>query len=204
MTGINVVAYTRAVAGEPDHDTQIEKIIAFCLARDWILVNHYNDSEVSASESEAMFDFIEEAEGGVHAVVFYSRATAPTLRDGAPLYDVMYFDPDRDYGLSVVISFAAVTGELDTTTDDGKLAVNLSRYIFTMADDLIADDPGRELDKSTPEGQIIEELMGLRVVWLASKNEQWNELEEWMKEEEAKEGKKIIRIDRTDKTPDTS
>ena len=69
---------------------------------------------------------------------------------------------------------------------------------------LIADDPGRELDKSTPEGQIIAELMGLRVVWLASKDEQWDELEEWMAAEEAKEGKKIIRIDRTDKTPDTS
>ena len=203
MTGINVVAYTRAVAGEPDHSTQLDKILAFCLARDWILVGHYNDSEVSVSESEAMFDFIEEAEGGVHAVVFYSRATAPTLRDGASLYDVMYFDPDHDYGLSVVISFAAVTGELDTTTDDGKLAANLSRYIFTMADDLIGGEPGRELDKSTPEGQIIEVLMGLRVVWIASKEEKWDELKEWLAEEETKEGK-IIRIDRTDKTPDTS
>ncbi len=203
MTEINVVAYTRAIAGELDHSAQLDRIIAFCFARDWTLVRRYNDSEVSTSGSEVMFDFIESVEGEINTVVFYSRATAPTLRDGAPLYDVMYCNPDLDYGLSVGINFAAVTGELDTTTDDGRLAMNLSRHIFTMADDLIADIPGRELDKSTPEGQIIEELMGLRVVWLASKNEQWDELEEWMEEEKAKEGKKIIRIDRTDKTPDT-
>ena len=80
-----------------------------------------------------MFDAIEAAGGEIGTVVFYSRATAPTLLNGAPLYDVMYFNPDWYYGVSVGISFASVTGELDTTTADGKLAVNLSRYIFTAS-----------------------------------------------------------------------
>lgn len=192
-----VIAYTRAIAGEIDHNTQLEKIEAFCFARDWIIVDYYSDSEVSTTGSEAMFNAIEAAGGEIGTVVFYSRAAAPTLLNGAPLYNVMYFNPACDYGVSFGISFAAVTGELDTTTADGKLAVNLSRHIFTMVDDLIGDNPNRKLDKSTPEGRIIEELMGLRVVWIALKNDQWGELDEWIEEEEVKEarkGNKVIKI----------
>lgn len=196
-----VVAYTRAVEGLIDHDAQLKKIKAFCFARNWLIVDQYSDSEVSTSGSEAMFDAIEAAAGEINAVVFYSRTTAPTLRYGFPLFAVMYVSPDCDFGLSVVIGFAAVTGELDTTTADGKLAVNLSRYIFTLADELIEeieDNPNRKIDKSTPEGKIIEELMGLRIVWLASKNDQWDDLEEWSEEQETEEerGRKIIKMRR--------
>lgn len=200
MTERCVLAYTRAVAGEPGHRMQLEKIKAFCYARDWLIFDHYSDSEVGTSGSEAMFDAIEAAGGEIYAVVFYSRATAPTLRNGAPLYDVMYFNPDWDYGVSVGIGFAAATGELDTTTADGKLAVNLSRHIFSLADELIADNPSRKLDKSTPEGRIVEELMGLRLVWIAAKDDRWDELDQFIESGEAEEakkadkGKKIIRM----------
>ena len=39
-----VIAYTRAIAGEIDHNTQLEKIEAFCFARDWLIVGYYSDS----------------------------------------------------------------------------------------------------------------------------------------------------------------
>ncbi len=195
-----VIAYTRAIAGEIDQNAQLKKIEALCVARDWRVVDYYSDSEVSTTGSEAMFNAIEAAGvkiDSIATIVFYSRATAPTLLNGAPLYDIMYFNPDWFYGVNVGVSFVAVTGELDTTTADGKLVVNLSGYIFTMVDDLMGNNPNHKLDKSTPEGKIIEELMELRGVWSALKNDQWGESDEWIEEEEVKEarkGNKVIKI----------